>query len=87
MKLLLLCLDNDSGVLSLLNALDVCVCVFFFVFFFFFFGVAVAEMFFFGVTNRGNRLWFGLCTQRDIDRQIIFNVYDFLLKSDKRWQA
>ena len=52
-------MENDSGVSSLLNALDV---VFFFLFFFFvcfFLGVAVAEMFFFGVTNRGNCLCFG----------------------------
>ena len=39
-------LANDSGVRSLLNALDV-----------FFLGVAVAELFLFGVTNR-------VCNQR-----------------------
>ena len=46
-------LDNDSGV----ESLKCTRCVFFH-------GVAVAKMFLFGVTNRGNRLCFDLCSQR-----------------------
>ena len=49
----LLRLDNDSGVRSLLNAQDV-----------FFLGVAVAEMFSFGVAIRGNR--FSACAAKGL---------------------
>ena len=48
----LLRFDNDSGVRSVLKALDV----------FFFLGVAVAEPPFFAATKRENRLCFDLCT-------------------------